>query len=527
MAEAKINALQETIMGRKEKALLIAIGANLFLVALKFFLAGISGSMALQMSGWHSVQGLFVSLVVFIGLLLSRKGENRLTRGISQIENVVALLISLFVFYLAYKMFIMMTRPHVHMLTNVSLVTVGAIVGAATCYMMSRFKIYVGQQTQSPSLVADGYHCRIHIVMELAVIIGLAGYLIGFTNLDMLAAVVVTLFVLQTGYRLFTRALMSLTSKQPVSPEYSCHVEPGRLGLMSRPKTTIALTSLIVLAYLSTGFYTIQWNERGIVRRFGRQEGDERLPGLHYRLPWPIDSVEKVEVDDIRKLATGSYLMLTGDENLIQLNVVTHYQAKDASDYLFKLEAPEELVRDATRSALRTVVGEINIDSLLTTAKLQILDKTRLLAQSSLDSWNSGIHVVGVQLLQADPPADVMEAFRDVASAREDRETYINEAYGYQNSIIPEAKGEAAKIVMEAEGFRAERVNSAQGEASRFLLQHQEHDQAREVTETRLYIETMEKTLPPVEKILINPDVKQGGMDLWFFGENVKQIVVE
>jgi membrane protease subunit HflK len=411
------------------------------------------------------------------------------------------------------------------MLTNVPIVTLGAILGATICYMMARFKVYVGQATHSPSLVADGYHCRIHVVMEIAVIIGLAGYLVGFTNLDMLAAVVVTLFVLQTGFRLFTRALISLTSKK-VSPDYSCHVEQGGLRL-SRPKTAITLASLVLLAYISTGFYTIPWNERGLQKRFGQQIGGEILPGLHYRLPWPIDSVDRVKVDDIRKLETGAFTMLTGDENLIKVNVAAHYQIKDASDYLFNLEDPEKLVRDATRSALRKVMGEMGIDSILTTAKSQVLERTGVLTQSTLDDWDSGIYLLGVQLLQADPPTEVMEAFRDVASAREDRETYINEAYGYRNSILPEAKGEAAKIVMEAEGLRAERVNYAQGEASRFILQHQEHKKAKDVTETRLYIETMEKALPPVEKILINPEVKQGVMDLWFFGKNGKKIVID
>jgi membrane protease subunit HflK len=199
----------------------------------------------------------------------------------------------------------------------------------------------------------------------------------------------------------------------------------------------------------------------------------------------------------------------------------------DASDYLFNLENPERLIRDATRSALRQVVGEMGIDSILTTAKSPVLERTEVLSQTSLDSWDSGIRVVGVQLLQADPPAGVMEAFRDVASAREDRETYVNEAFGYLNSIVPEARGKAEKIVMEAEGFRSERVNYAQGEASRFLLQHEEHEKAREVTETRLYIETMERALPPVEKILINPEVKQGVMDLWFFGKDAKKTVIE
>lgn len=512
-------------MGRKEKALIIAIGANLFLVALKFFLFAISGSMALQMSGWHSVQGLFVSLAVFIGFVLSRKEESRLTRGISQIENVVALFISLFVFFLAYKMFIKMTQPHMNMLTNVPIVTLGAILGATICYLMARFKTYVGQATHSPGLVADGYHCRIHVVMELAVIIGLAGYMIGFTNLDMLAAVVVTLFVLQTGIRLFTRALVSLTSKK-VSADYSCHIEESRLGL-GRPKVAIPLGILVVLTYAASGIYTIQWNERGLVRRFGQQIGHEISPGIHYHLPWPIDAVDKVKADDVQKIETEAFLILTGDENLIKANVATHYSVKDASEFLYHLEDPEKLVRDASRSALRQVVGEMDIDAILTTAKSRLTDKTKLLAQSSLDNWRSGIHIVGVQLLKADPPEGVMEAFRDVASAREDRETYIYQAYAYRDSTIPEARGRAEKIIMEAEGLKARRVNRASGESSRFSLQHREHDKARKVTEIRLYVEAMEKVLSPVEKIFINPEIKQGVTDLWFFGENVKKIPIE
>lgn len=516
---------QEAYMERKEKALCIAIGANLFLVGLKFFLAGISGSMALQMSGWHSVQGLFVSFAVFVGFLLAKKEESRLTKGISQIENVVALLISLFVFYLAYKMFTMITQPHTPMLSNVPLVTLGAIVGASICYFMSRFKIYVGQACHSPSLVADGYHCRIHVVMELAVIIGLAGYMVGFKNLDMLAAVVVTLFVLQTGIQLFSRAIVSLTSKN-VSADYSCHTTQGGLKL-GRPKTALTLGLVILLTYISTGFYTIRWNERGIVMRFGKQIGSVISPGFHYRLPWPVDAVDRVAVDDIRKLETDPFLILTGDTNLISANVATHYQVKNAPAYLFNLENPPKLVRDATRSALRQVVGEMRIDTILTSSKAHLIEKTKRLTQSALDSWDAGIRIVGIQLLQADPPAEVMEAFRDVASAREDRETYIYKAYGYQDSIIPEARGKAAENVMQAEGFRAKRINQASGDAARFRQQHSEHDRARQITETRLYLETMEKILSPVNKILINPDVQQGVMDLWFVNEKGKKVFIE
>jgi membrane protease subunit HflK len=207
--------------------------------------------------------------------------------------------------------------------------------------------------------------------------------------------------------------------------------------------------------------------------------------------------------------------------------VATHYQIDNVSNFLFHLEDPEKIVRDATKSALRQVIGEMDIDSILASAKSHVVDRTRLLTQSSLDDWKSGIRVVGIQILEAAPPEGVMEAFRDVASAREDRETYINQALAYQDSTIPQARGEAETIVMTAEGLKARRINHARGEAYRFSKQHAEHDGARQVTETRLYVEAMEKVLAPVEKILINPEVKQGIMDLWFFNENGKNPIVE
>jgi membrane protease subunit HflK len=175
--------------------------------------------------------------------------------------------------------------------------------------------------------------------------------------------------------------------------------------------------------------------------RFGKQIGHEIPPGLHYRLPWPVDAVARVAADDIRKLETAPFLILTGDENLIQANVAAHYQINNASNFLFHLEDPEKIVKDATKSALRQVIGEMGIDSILASAKSQVINRTRVLTQSSLDDWNSGLMVVGIQLLEAAPPSEVMEAFRDVASAREDRETYINQALAYQDSTIPKARG--------------------------------------------------------------------------------------
>lgn len=512
-------------MGRKEKALLVAIGANLFLVFFKFFLASVSGSMAIRMSGWHSVEGLFVSLAVFAGFIVAKRGEGRLTKGVTWVENIVALLISLFVFFIAYRVFVKIARPHVHMLTYVPLVTLGAILGAAICYFMARFKTYVGQQCGSPSLVADGYHCRIHVLMEIAVVAGLAGYLVGFRNMDMLMAVVVLLFVLYTGLQLFTTAVVSLT-RPDVPVEYSCHAAPTAGGQYSR-KWILGMSAAVLLIYLSSGFYVVRWNEEGLVRRFGRKVDERIPPGLHYHLPWPIEVADKVRVDEVQRLDTGKLLMLTGDENLIEVKAAVHYVVKDASAFLYDISGPESFVRDATESALTHIIGGMGVDAVLTASKSDIQKRTRDSSQRILDGWRTGIQLVAVQLLTADPPQDVMEAFRDVASARVDRETYINEALGYQNSLVPEARGEAYALIAQAEGTKAERTNYAEGDADRFLKQLEEYRKAREVTDIRLYIETLERVLPKMEKYVINPDVKQGVIDLWFLGKGVKAVPLE
>ncbi len=294
----------------------------------------------------------------------------------------------------------------------------------------------------------------------------------------------------------------------------------------------------IVLAlgiWMATGIYVVGPDENGVVIRFGRHV-ETTGSGPHWRLPYPIATVfmpkvtkvERIEIgyrsrsrsegratgDDID--VPGESLMLTGDENIIDIDMSVQFRIKDggAANYLFNLRNPttdrHKVVRDAAESAIRQVIGRNEIDSALTAGKEKIQSDAKHTMQKILDSYNSGIQIVTVQLQKVAPPPEVVHAFKDVASAREDRERAVNEAQGYANDILPKANGEAAKQIQEAEGYRAAKVTRAQGDVHRFLALLKEYEKAKGVTETRLYLESMEEMMSGIHKVIINPQVSHG-----------------
>ena len=204
-------------------------------------------------------------------------------------------------------------------------------------------------------------------------------------------------------------------------------------------------------------------------------------------------------------------LMLTGDENIVDAEMIVQYKIKDPVSYLFNIVEPELTVRQAAEASLRTVVGRNKIDETLTTGKFAIQEETKLQLQAILDKYESGIHVVAVQLQDVSPPKEVIGAFKDVASAKEDKNRMVNQAEGYRNDVIPKARGEAEAMIRDAEGFRDSRVKRAEGDAAKFTTILKEYNKAKTITEKRLYLETMEKVLPDVEKIIV-PDKDSGNM---------------
>ncbi len=288
------------------------------------------------------------------------------------------------------------------------------------------------------------------------------------------------------------------------------------------------LGAIIFVLYMLTGVYVVAPDENGVVVRFGRYI-ETTESGPHWHLPFPFETVYKPKVTQVQRIEIGyrtrgrnhvdvpaESLMLTGDENIIDIDMSVQYRIKEhgAANYLFNLRNPSrdphKAVRNAAESAIRQVIGGNSIDTALTVGKEKIQSESMKTMQAILDGYKSGIRVIAVQLQQVAPPQEVIHAFKDVASAREDRERAVNEAEGYSNDILPKAKGEAAKQIQEAEAYKAARVTRAQGDAHRFLSLLTEYKKAKDVTRTRLYLETMENVLADTNKVIVDPKSSNG-----------------
>jgi len=275
----------------------------------------------------------------------------------------------------------------------------------------------------------------------------------------------------------------------------------------------IALAAVILVWQ---GTFIVAPDEEGVVKRFGdvvRSAG----PGPHLKIPF-IETVERPKVEKLHRIEVGfrtdrqgrqqmlpkEALMLTGDENILAVEFIVQYKIKNAKDYLFRVDEIEETIGKAAEASMREVVGKSKIDEALTAGKAQIQQDTQTLLQRILDQYQAGVQVAAVQLQDVDPPEAVVAAFKDVASAKEDREKLINQAQGYRNDIIPKAKGEAAQVVNQAKGNAQARVARAEGEAARFVKTLKEYEQAKEIISKRIYIETMESVMAGVEKVIID-----------------------
>lgn len=288
-------------------------------------------------------------------------------------------------------------------------------------------------------------------------------------------------------------------------------------------KITPVLIGILVI-WLLTGIYVVGPDEVGVIRTFGEFTRVTQS-GLNWKFPSPIETANTPKVTEVkriefgfRSLKNGQYrtvekesLMLTGDENIVDAEMIVQYKIKDPVKYLFNIVEPELTVREAAEASLRTVVGRNKIDETLTTGKFTIQEETKEQVQSILDKYESGIHIVAVQLQDVSPPKEVIGAFKDVASAKEDKNRMINQAEGYRNDVIPKARGEAEAMIRDAEGFKESRIKRAEGDATKFTTILKEYNKAKSITEKRLYLETMEKVLPGIDKIII-PDKESGNM---------------
>ncbi len=277
---------------------------------------------------------------------------------------------------------------------------------------------------------------------------------------------------------------------------------------------------LVLLLWLASGIYMVAADEEAVVLRFGKLVATTS-PGLNWHLPYPIETVEKVPVTRVQRLEVGfrtlpggrvreieqESLMLTKDENIVDVSFIVQYRIKDAAEYLFNVAHPAKAVRDAAESAMREVIGRTMIDDVLTTKKAAVEVEVEKLIQAILNNYNAGILVTAVKLQNVQPPERVIKAFKDVASAREDRARAKNIAQAYANDIIPKARGEAKKIVLDAEAYAAAAVDRAEGESQRFLSLLTAYRAAPDITRKRLYLEAMQDILSKVDKLIVDKSV--------------------
>ena len=292
---------------------------------------------------------------------------------------------------------------------------------------------------------------------------------------------------------------------------------------------------LVIALYLASGIFIVAPDEQGVVRRFGKFIRIES-PGLNYHLPYPIETVVTPAVTQVKRLEIGfrtisfepparyreipvEALMLTGDENIVSAEAIVQFKIKDPVSYLFNIILPEQTVRSAAEATLRQVIGERKIDEALTVGKYEIQEETKRLLQKLLDSYKAGILIVAVQLQDVNPPKEVQDAFKDVASAKEDKSRYINQAQGYKNDLIPKARGEAVKMTKEAEGYKIERIKKAEGDVAKFNSILTEYKKGESITQARLYLETMEEILPNMNKIIVDLKENQSLVNLLPLGD--------
>ena len=302
---------------------------------------------------------------------------------------------------------------------------------------------------------------------------------------------------------------------------------PG--GSSSGGKPIGLILIIIAFVWLASGLYRVGPDEQGVVLRFGKFVKTTQ-PGLHYHIPLPVETVQTPKVTKVNRIDIGfrserdsgfsqgggvadvpqESLMLTGDENIVNIDFSVFWVIKDAGKFLFEIQDPEGTVKAAAETAMREVIAKSKIQPVLTEGRAQIEIETQEIIQSILDEYNSGIQITQVQTQKADPPDQVIDAFRDVQAARADMERSKNEAEAYANDVIPRARGEAAKIMQAAEAYKQRVVAASEGEASRFVSIYNEYAKAKQVTKDRMYLETMEKVLADIDKVIIDKNSGSG-----------------
>ena len=583
-------------MDRRIRTSLISIGADITLISIKWVLAWFTFSAALGVDALHSLSDLFVSVTVLLGLLIRGNMEKRAARNPVipnadgtvpappgyWIEAIISLVVALIILYLPYQIVTSVTSRSSLSVTYPWLAIGGVMICILIAYFISRFKTFVGRETDSPALVADGFHSRMDMYTSIAVLVSLFGHLIGVV-FDTLLAVVIAVLVATTGLELLITSLLSFVRRTRVpqiallsfvadwlnrGTKFVSHKLLGRsIGLPGKefwrkllpsywltPRRAAVGFAVVLAAYALSGFVMIQPGETGVHLRFGAIVDDTMKPGLHYTLPWPIDTVRRVNDKHVYRVEVGfrtdpalavsvssllweaqqdvegytkntrESIMLTGDENIVDISMVVHYIPLDPVVHIFRIKDVSEIVRGLTESIMRGVVAMEHVDHIMIEHRAGVVALVEKELSKQVADLGLGIRIVGVFSHDAHPPLKVVPSFRDVFSAREDKVKAVSVAESHRNAALPQARAQSASSLMDAEAGAYEKRVRAQGDAEQFTLESKAYRIAPDITSFRMYIETVENVLSGRKKIIADPRANRGGYRFWMFapGKNPK-----
>jgi len=581
---------------RRVRTSLVSIGTDIFLTSLKGTLAFLSGSLAILADAYHSFSDLIVSCTVLTGILLRRQRERKAgepsagshssdtqttppspTEGAVPgywIESLVAFFVSLVILYTAYEVVSRVMVGPLAPIRNVWIAVVGITACIAIAYLISRFKIMVGRETDSPALVADGYHSRMDMFTSIAVVLSIMGQWIGIP-LDRVVAVLIAVMIAITGVNLFISSFVGFFRKSHVDVRgawqivfsildwaigiVSEHLFRRRVSLpeidfsrlhprvwFSR-RVAIGLAILLVIIYLRSGVTTVKPDETGVRFRFGAIVDKQLEPGLHLALPWPFEKIVKVNAKRVYRVEVGfrtdpalvlsdslliwetkhlvkgytkmfdEAVAFLGDENLVDASMVVHYRPLDAVVHLFKVNQIHEVIRGLAESFMKEALASEGSRLLMTDDRAHVLTRMKEMLSTEVDRLGLGVEVVAVFCHDLHPPLDAVSAYRDVFSAREDHARYINEAESYRNQELPRARAESEKQRADAAAYEMEKKVKAEGDAQKFLVTADAYQEAPDVTGYRLFVETVEQSLAGKQKYIANPRANLGGYRLWLF----------
>ncbi len=551
----------------KARAAIVSIVCNLLLVLIKLLAGYWTFSLALKVDALHSFSDVIVSTLVLGGVFFSR----RFPKWVKTVENSLALLISLLILFASLGIFVRVFQYPTQTLENIPVGILLVWVCILISYGLSVYQIRVARENESPSLEADGFHSRMDMFSSVAVLVCLLGNWIGM-SLDSLASLAVAVLIFKLGIELFISSIQGLQQSEITSFETALfvrnlmqgknegHAVGKGIALVQRylvpvfsrvsnygrryPRRIGAfLVVLLVLAYFVSGFFCIQPNETGLLLKFGKLSPTHCEPGLHYRLPYPMTRLHRVQPDAVQQLEFGfrtiarrseatepnAYLwesahmsgiyekhseeaiMLTGDKNEVDANLVLEYHVapQRAAQYLFHLADTEATVRAVTESCLRRTIGVMPLTEVLTTQRDTISEVIFKEVQQQLDTYQAGIALTAVRLQEVHPPVTVVPAFRGVATAREDRATEINRAISYHNATLPNTRGAAKRLLADAEAYTVEKKLSAEGDTAYFRAMTEVFQESPEAVAFLMHLDCIEDVLPSVRKLLIDPNVKK------------------